>query len=253
MPSFRSTVCYTGPMTPSYLGCAGWTIPRAAAGAFPADGSHLERYARVFSAVEINSSFYRPHQANTYARWAQSVPASFRFAVKLPRSITHERKLIDIGLPLQQFEDEVAGLENKLGAILVQLPPKQDFDPGVAAAFLAELRRRFGCLLACEARHPAWFGDAATALLTELGVTRVIADPAAGQPGPHVPTTAAIYARLHGSPRIYYSAYESAYLAQLGDDIRTHREAGREVWCMFDNTASGAAVPDALAALAASA
>jgi uncharacterized protein YecE (DUF72 family) len=237
----------------AFIGCAGWTIPRAAAGAFDTEGRHLERYARVFSGVEINSSFYRPHQAKTYARWAESVPASFRFAVKLPRTITHERKLVDIDLPLQQFEDEVAGLENKLGALLVQLPPKQDFDAAVAGHFFAGLRRRFTCLLACEARHPAWFGEAATGLLTELGVTRVIADPAKGQDGPHMPTTAAIYTRLHGSPRIYYSAYDSAYLAQLGADIRTHQAAGREVWCMFDNTASGAAVPDALAALQASA
>ena len=142
----------------AFIGCAGWTIPRAAAGAFDAEGSHLERYARVFTGVEINSSFYRPHQAKTYARWAHSVPADFRFAVKLPRTITHERKLVDVGLPLQQFEDEVGGLENKLGAVLVQLPPKQDFDTAVAAGFFAALRRRFSCMLACEARHPGWFG-----------------------------------------------------------------------------------------------
>lgn len=237
----------------TFIGCAGWAIPRDAAAAFPGEGSHLERYARVFPAVEINSSFYRPHQAKTYARWAACVPGSFRFAVKLPRSITHEHKLVATGLLLQQFEDEVAGLENKLGALLVQLPPKQGFDAAVAGAFFAGLRERFGCLLACEARHPDWFGEAATGLLTGLGVTRVIADPPAGQPGPHVPTTADIYARLHGHPRIYYSAYASDYLAQLGADMRTHRAAGRDVWCMFDNTASGAAVPDALAALAASA
>ncbi|HWP34406.1 MAG TPA: DUF72 domain-containing protein, partial [Thermodesulfobacteriota bacterium] len=57
------------------VGCAGWAIPRAAAGAFPGPGSHLERYARVLPAVEINSSFYRSHRPRTYARWAASVPA----------------------------------------------------------------------------------------------------------------------------------------------------------------------------------
>jgi len=101
-------------------------------------------------------------------------------------------------------------------------------------------------MLACEARHPSWFDAEATQLLTALNVTRVIADPAKGQPGAHVPTTAAIYARLHGSPRIYYSSYPPDYLAQLQADIATHRAAGRPVWCIFDNTASGAATANAL-------
>ena len=71
------------------IGCAGWSIHKDAAAAFPVEGSHLERYARVFPAVEINSSFYRPHKPETYARWADSVPDGFRFAVKVPRAITH--------------------------------------------------------------------------------------------------------------------------------------------------------------------
>jgi uncharacterized protein YecE (DUF72 family) len=233
------------------LGCAGWTIPRETAGAFPAEGSHLERYAAVFNAVEINSSFYRPHRPQTYARWAASVPPGFRFAVKLPRAITHDARLEGVEAPLRQFAGEVGALGGKLGCVLVQLPPKLEFDAATASDFFAQLTARFDCMIACEARHPSWFGEQATALLTRRGVTRVIADPPAGQPGPHVPTTAAIYARLHGSPRVYYSSYEPAYLAQLARDMATHAAAGRGVWLIFDNTASGAAVPNALAVRAA--
>lgn len=229
------------------VGCAGWSIPRQAAPAFPVDGSHLERYAGVFGAVEINSSFYRPHQSNTYARWAASVPDDFRFSVKLPRSITHDAKLVDIGAPLEQFAGEVDGLGDKLGCVLVQLPPKLGFDAGVADAFFSRLQGTFDASVACEARNPGWFGEEATALLRERGVTRVIADPAKGQEGPHVPTTATIYVRLHGSPRIYYSSYAPEYLAQLARDMRVHAAAGRDVWLLFDNTAAGAAVTDALA------
>ena len=101
-------------------------------------------------------------------------------------------------------------------------------------------------MIACEARHPSWFGDEATALLTANGITRVIADPAKGQPGPHVPTSADIYVRLHGSPRVYYSSYAPDYLAQLARDMAVHVAAGRTVWCIFDNTASGAATQNAL-------
>jgi uncharacterized protein YecE (DUF72 family) len=69
------------------IGCAGWSLPRVEQERFPAAGSHLERYASVFDAVEINSSFHRPHRPATYARWAAAVPSSFRFSVKLPKTI----------------------------------------------------------------------------------------------------------------------------------------------------------------------
>jgi uncharacterized protein YecE (DUF72 family) len=220
------------------VGCAGWTIPRVSSAAFPPEGSHLERYAQVLGMVEINSSFYRPHQIKTYARWAESVPDGFRFSVKLPRTITHDAKLREIDVPLAQFAAEVAGLGDKLGCILVQLPPKLAFDTQVADAFFIQLKDTFNCTLVCEARNESWFGDAATELLRTHGITRVIADPAKGQPGPHVPTTSTIYARLHGSPRIYYSAYEPAYLEALARDMAVHAAAGRDVWVVFDNTLS---------------
>lgn len=231
----------------AYIGCAGTSIPRDVAASFPGSGSHLERYARVLTCAEINSSFYRPHQPSTYARWADSVPDAFRFAVKTPRTVTHDAKLVDVDALLDRFHGEAGTLGKKLGAVLVQLPPKLAFDVDVAGAFFKTMQARFDCLLACEARHPSWFDDDATALLLHAGVTRVIADPAKGQPGKHVPTTSAIYTRLHGAPRIYYSSYTDDYLAQLQRDIATHREAGRDVWCIFDNTASGAATANALA------
>ena len=72
-----------------FIGTAGWSIPRQVAPHFPGEGTHLHRYARVLHCVEINSSFHRPHAAATYARWAASAPAEFRFSVKIPRAITH--------------------------------------------------------------------------------------------------------------------------------------------------------------------
>lgn len=231
------------------VGCAGWSIHKDAAAAFPIEGSHLERYARVFPGVEINSSFYRPHRPETYAKWAAMVPASFRFSVKLPRAITHEARLQDVDEALDRFAREAGELGEKLGCVLVQLPPSGDFDAGAAGDFLPRLRARFGCMLALEARHPAWFGEAATALLAEHAVTRVIADPAAGQPGPHVPTTAATYIRLHGTPRVYYSSYPPEFLRRVERRIREHTAGGADLWCIFDNTAAFAAVPNALEVL----
>ncbi|UGQ48135.1 DUF72 domain-containing protein [Massilia endophytica] len=224
------------------IGCAGWTIPRDVSARFDSEGSHLERYARVFNAVEINSSFYRPHQPATYERWAASVPDGFRFAVKLPRTITHDAKLRGIEPLLAQFAGEAGALGPKLGCVLVQLPPRLDLDAGAARDLFAALRSHFPCLLACEARHGSWFTEAASTLLREAGVARVIADPPAGEPGPYVATAETAYIRLHGSPRIYYTSYGPERLAQ----VHAYMALQKDAWCIFDNTASGAATANAL-------
>ncbi len=119
------------------VGTAGGSIPKSHAGAFKAQGKHLERYASRLNAVEINSSFYRPHRKATYERWAASVPDEFRLTVKVPRAITHERRLRDAGDLLERFLSEVSGLGDKLEPLLVQLPPSLHGEPGVSDAFLA--------------------------------------------------------------------------------------------------------------------
>ena len=145
---------------------------------FRTTGSHLERYGAVLNAVEINSSFYRPHRTATYERWAASVPEHFRFAVKIPKAMTHEHRLKGIGDLLDRFLSEVSGLGPKLGPLLVQLPPSLRFEDGIADAFLRELRSRVEGPLVCEPRHATWFTPEIEALLDELRIARVAADPA---------------------------------------------------------------------------
>ena len=232
------------------VGCAGWGLPSARAEAFPGPGSHLERYGRVLPAVEVNSSFYGPHRRETWERWAGSVPEGFRFSVKVPRSITHFRRLRDAEAPLEALLAEVGGLGPKLGPLLVQLPPSLAFDERVARRFFSTLRARHGDAVVCEPRHPSWFGRAASALLREWRIARVAADPAcvsaAARPGGWSGVT---YWRLHGSPRMYVSAYSRAFLQRLATTLR--RSARRaETWCVFDNTAAGAALDDARTLLA---
>src|ERR1041385_8233570 len=106
-----------------YIGCAGWSIPTAHARLFGDGGSMLARYATRFNAVEINSCFYRPHQRKTYQRWADSVPADFRFSVKIPKLISHELALRHSGAALDRFLGEVGGLSDKLAGVLLQMPP----------------------------------------------------------------------------------------------------------------------------------
>ncbi len=234
---------------PDLVGCAGWSPISGALPFSEMQGSQLERYASVFHAVEINSSFYRPHRRTTYARWAASVPQHFRFSVKLPRAVSHALRLANADALMAQFEDEIGGLEDKLGCILVQLPPSLPLDLNVADIFFKKLRANQAYMIAFEARHASWFGPDASAMLNAHGITRVVADPPQGQCGPHVPTTPAMYIRLHGSPRMYYSSYSDDYLAHLADALSIHRREHTQDWTIFDNTASGAALANALAVL----
>ncbi|SDI42044.1 DUF72 domain-containing protein [Variovorax sp. OV700] len=233
------------------IGCAGWSLPRVSWPDFPADGSHLARYAQRFDAVEIDSSFYKPHRRETYERWAASTPGGFRFAVKLPQFITHERRLADAMPAFEAFLAQVGGLGGKLGCLVVQLPPSLAFDAGIAKRFLAALRKRFEGPVALEPRHRSWFVPQAEGLLSLFHVARVLADPVlfheaaapGGWPG-------LVYLRLHGSPRRYWSAYDDALLLRLAVRLRQATERdGAACWCIFDNTASGAAVGNALTLL----
>jgi len=233
------------------IGCAGWAIPKAHKSEFPDDGSHLQRYAARFSAVEINSSFYKPHRPATYARWAASVPDDFRFSAKVPKTITHKQRLIDTAAVLDAFLAEVTCLGPKLGCLLVQLPPSLVYDAPTAERFFERFRARYEGPLVIEPRHPSWFTPEVVSRLYAHRVGQVAADPAV------VPEAAEqagwpelIYARLHGSPEIYYSTYDEPYLDQLAARMRAYATGAREVWCIFDNTALFAATPNALSLLA---
>jgi uncharacterized protein YecE (DUF72 family) len=243
----------SAPVTgPVLIGTAGWSIPKAASAAFPPGASHLARYAAVLPVAEINSSFHRPHRRTTYERWAASVPDAFRFAVKMPKEMSHTRKLIDCAEPLDQFAEQIAGLGGKLGVVLLQLPPKLAFAPALASAFFEAARQRIGVAtaFAFEPRHASWFGDEADALLVAHRVARVAADPILAPGGARPGGWPGLrYRRLHGSPRTYYSSYEGERLRALAETIASERVSGVPSWCIFDNTASGAAAPDALALL----
>jgi uncharacterized protein YecE (DUF72 family) len=231
----------------SRIGIAGWSLPRVHAAVFPLQGTHLQRYAARFNCAEINSSFYRAHRPATYERWARSVPLNFRFAVKMPRAITHDARLRGVAGELDAFLAQTSALGAKRGCVLIQLPPSFAFERALAARFFAMLRRRYQDAVALEPRHASWFDTAADAVLRDHRIARVAADPAllpaAALPGGD---RACVYLRLHGAPKMYYSTYPESFLRRVARQLREACMEGAQAWCIFDNTAFGAAVPNAL-------
>lgn len=222
---------------------AGWSVPKSVADRFPKDGSVLERYATVFDGVEINSTFYRRHRPDTFKRWAVSVPETFRFAMKIPKEITHERRLSDIDEPFASFLNDISHLGGKVGPLLCQLAPNLPFERATAEPALALMRSGHPGRIVIEPRHPTWASTEALSLFRKLSIDRVLADP------PVIWQASDFdeppwYIRLHGKPKIYYSDYAVS-------EIKAFRAlVASDGWCVFDNTASGAATRNALEMLA---
>ena len=238
-----------------HIGTAGWSIPRGTAHAFPGVGQHLERYARVLDCAEINTSFYRSHRTEVYARWAAMTSPAFRFAVKVPRAITHDGRLRRARAPLARFLAEVAGLGDRLAVLLVQLPGSFAFEARTARSFFGLLAELHGGAVVCEPRHASWFSPSADKVLQRLQVSRAAADPArspeAARPGGWLGPDgdgrgAVVYHRWHGSPRMYWSRYERPWLQARAQELAAW-PAGADRWCIFDNTAGGFATANAIA------
>jgi uncharacterized protein YecE (DUF72 family) len=238
------------PRAALYIGCAGWSVPAAHAARFPDGGSHLERYAQVFNSVEINSSFYRPHKPATYRKWAAMVPVGFRFAVKMPRSISHQARLQACLPELGAFLDQAGNLGDRLGCLLLQLPPSLAYDAAMLLPFFDQLRQLHGGPVVCEPQHVSWFNPSVSRALCEHHIARVAADPA---PIPRAALPAGDrsmqYLRLHGSPRMYYDAYTETALHRIARQLSRPSRCTSQRWCIFDNTGLGHATVNALALL----
>ena len=235
-----------------YIGTAGWNVPGIHARHFHGDGTHLVRYGQKLNCAEINSSFYREHKLETYRKWSASVPEHFRFAVKVPRAITHEGELqICNEDALARFLDQSSALGEKRGPVLLQLPPKLAFHKATALDFFSMFRELYQGPAVLEPRNVSWFGPEPDLILQEFEIARVAADPAvaakaaqpAGWPG-------LVYFRLHGSPRRYYSAYSQDFLSRMAEELSCLSKSAIPAWCIFDNTASGAALGNALELIA---
>jgi uncharacterized protein YecE (DUF72 family) len=230
----------------TWIGTAGWSLSRDAKPYFPEEGSHLERYAQRLNAAEINTTFYRHHEAKTFMKWAEAVPANFRFSVKLSREVTHDLHLELPEKRLKEILDPYFGLGKKFGTLLVQLPPGLIFQKSKVEIFFKKMRNLTDLPLVCEPRHLSWASDESLKCFQKYDVAKVVADPelcpieqgelwnACGQ---------VHYFRLHGSPIVYRSSYSAKQLDELASVIEAEK---KPAWVIFDNTAESHAIANAL-------
>ena len=212
----------------------------------PMREAHLNATLADFVQHRIDSSLYRSHCPETWARWRDDGSDRLSLFCEIPKQWTHVQALRICADELDHFLGEAKILGEKLAILLVQLPPKLALDRNVAIAFFKAVKQRCEAAIVCEPRHLSWFTDEADEMFTNLRVARVAADPSispvAARPGGWA---GARYWRLHGSPVMYRSTYLERldfYADQLLEDVST----SAQVWCIFDNTASSAAANDAL-------
>jgi uncharacterized protein YecE (DUF72 family) len=202
----------------------------------------LERYAEEFGTVEVNNAFYRLPERATFEAWRERTPAGFRIAVKASRYLTHVKRLREPAEPVRRLLDRAAGLGDKLGPVLLQLPPTLRADNALLADCLAAFPARVR--VAVEPRHPSWWGDATRAVLTDHGAALCWADRRGRPLTPLWRTAGWGYLRLHEGAARDWPRYGSRALASWAERIDRAWPHG-EAWVYFNNDQRGAAVLDA--------
>lgn len=232
-------------MTTYRIGTSGWHYPHWRDRFYPVGlppAEWLGFYARHFTSVEINASFYRQPSLATVRGWRDAVPASFTFAIKASRTITHMKKLRNARRPLRALLTAVHALGSRAGPLLFQLPPRWHCNPERLAAFLRLLPANRECVF--EFRDPSWHNAEVFALLRRHNAAFCIYD-LAGFESPHPLTADFAYLRLHGpSTRAYAGSYSTTALAGWADEIRGWRKL-RHVDVYFDNDEAAHAVDNA--------
>ncbi len=227
------------------IGTSGWSYEHWRDRFYPADLSQeqwLEFYASRFDTVEINASFYHIPPASAFLAWKKRAPSGFLFAIKAPRQITHWRRLINSKAPLLEFLERARLLEDKLGPILFQCPPRWSIDLYALDGFLAMLPE--GLTYAFEFRDRSWLREPVFERLRQANVGLCRSS------SPHLPdveveTAPFIYLRMHGDISLYESCYSEEALTLWTKRIRDWRKRNLPVYVYFNNDANAFAVQNA--------
>lgn len=236
------------PLKPSkfWIGTSGWTYQDWAGIFYPENcpqKSWLNYYAHQFNVVELNATFYRSFPKKTYQHWYETVPEQFRYVIKLSRYITHHKYLLNVKTAIRRAENSAHFLEDKLGLILMQLPPRMPYDLSRLHAALSTFQDPTKVVV--EFRNPKWLTDESKVLLTDFKAIFCNVD------GPHSRikdwlTGNIAYIRLHGRKQMYKHSYSAAELLEISHHARNLLKKGaKEVYIFFNNDYHGHAPQNA--------
>ena len=232
--------------TKYYVGTSGWHYEHWRGRFYPVDlpkSKWLEFYARSFSTVELNNSFYHLPSEKAFANWRDSSPEGFVYAVKVSRFITHIKKLRNVEEALEKFLERAKLLGEKLGPLLYQLPPNMHRNDSVLEAFLKMLPRDLSHVF--EFRHESWVDKGVFDLLRKYNSGFCIYD----MPDFTTPLEATadfVYVRFHGSAWLYGGSYSDDELNKWAKDITKLASGRQAVYIYFNNDAEAFAVQNAL-------
>lgn len=234
----------------AWIGTSGWAYDSWDGPVYPASlpkARRLEFYFNnLFDTVELNASFYRWPRETTFASWRRRLPEGFQMTVKAPRGLTHGKRLYAPEVWVSRMDPALTLLGDRLGVLLVQLPPDMRRDDARLRYFLEALPR--WQRVAVEFRHESWLDDRVFQLLEEHRAAYVVMS------GARLPcvlraTTDFVYVRLHGpdDDHLYGGSYSDEAMQWWADRIREWLIQGRDVFAYFNNDWDGHAVRNAQA------
>jgi uncharacterized protein YecE (DUF72 family) len=227
------------------IGCSGWNYKSWRGPFYPPDlpaSRWLSWYAEHFQTVEINNSFYRLPERETFASWKTQAPPGFVFAVKASRFLTHMKQLRNPEEPIERLFSRARGLGRKLGPVLYQLPQRLRLDLDRLVPFLEALPR--GVQHVIEFRHPSWYVPAVFGLLDQHRVALCLHDKEGSSlDGPFVGPF--VYVRYHGTSGRYHGSYGDEVLAGWAERLTAAWRQGRDVYAYFNNDPGAEAVRNA--------
>lgn len=234
-----------------YIGTSGWSYAHWAKGRFYPkglkQGEWLSFLAGHFSTVEVNSTFYRMPKPEMVSRWRQVTGSRFRFAVKLWRRITHQKRLLECGQELGNFFEVARLLGPKRGPLLVQLPPSMRKNMPRLGTFLTQLKKVLGrsrWKVAIEFRNTDWLCGEVYELLDLCGAALCLAD-MERCPITEPNDVSFVYVRRHGPGGRYRGCYAPAHIAADADRVRRWLQVGKDVFVYYNNDIGGYAVDNA--------
>lgn len=229
-----------------YIGCSGFYNSDWKGSLYPEDAKSkdfLSLYSKKFNCVEINSTFYRKPSAKTLLKWANETPDDFKFFVKIPKTISHEKRLKDTKEEISEFCHHIQDhLKEKLSGFLYQFPPSFKYTQENIDLILSNLD--FNFLNVIEFRHESWWRNDIFKLFQKNDIVfSGVSFPGNLPEDVIINHPEVLYYRLHGKPVLYKSEYTEDFLNDLAQKIKNSQH---KIFIFFNNTWGTAAIKNSL-------